>query len=93
MTTKSNIIEFYGDGCAHCVSMMPVVREFESKHNLEIKKLEVWNDAKNQEIFEEWIPKIEEITGGFAVVPTFVNTITGKILAGSQSLEQLEDLL
>ena len=93
MKHKTKIIEFYGSTCVHCQVMKPVVEEFENKYDVVVEKLEVWENDQNALVFEKWIPLIEKETGGFAVVPTFINPTTKKILTGSQSVEQLAELL
>ncbi len=88
-----NIIEFYGDGCPHCLSMEPVIRELEEKKKIEITKLEVWNNKKNKELMDRYIGIIGEACGGFAAVPSFVNTKTNQALCGTHDGQDIEMLI
>lgn len=83
MTKKlANIIEFYGETCPHCLSMKSVVEAIESEKKVEITKLEVWNNADNQQIMEKYYDIISESCGGLPGVPAFVNTTTKQALCG-----------
>ena len=79
----NNIIEFYGESCPHCMAMKPVVEQLEKDLDIEIQKLEVWNDTKNQEVMKKYEDIIAEACGGMAGVPSFVNTDTKQALCGA----------
>lgn len=88
-----HVIEFYGDGCPHCLSMEPVIKGLESKKGVEITKLEVWNDKKNKAVMDEYIGIIGEACGGFAAVPSYVNTQTKQALCGAHDAKDIEILM
>lgn len=88
-----NVIEFYGESCPHCLSMEPVIKGIESKKGVEITKLEVWNSKKNKAVMDEYIDIIGEACGGFAAVPSFVNTKTRQALCGTHDAQDIENLI
>lgn len=92
MSDTSHIIEFYGETCPHCISMRPVVAELEKSLGGEITKLEVWNHAENEAKMKEYTEIIEAACGGFAAVPSFVNTQTNQALCGAHDIEELKKL-
>ena len=83
------VIEFYGETCPHCVGMRPIVKNAEEKSKLTIEKLEVWNNEKNQAKMKEYEDIISKACGGFAAVPSFVNTDTKQALCGSHNEEDI----
>lgn len=87
------IIEFYGETCPHCIGMKPIVKKVEEKSKVSIDKLEVWNDEKNQAKMQEYNEIISAACGGFAAVPSFVNTKTKKALCGAHNEEELMGLI
>ena len=87
--TYDPIIEFYGETCPHCITMKPIVEELEKELGGEFTKLETWNDPKNAEKMAEYSGIIGEACGGFAGVPSFVNTQTNQALCGAQDKEIL----
>ena len=47
-----NAIYFYGDGCVHCAKVEPFIERLEEKYpELRLEKLEVYNNATNQQRF------------------------------------------
>ncbi|MFO0862364.1 MAG: thioredoxin family protein [Candidatus Saccharibacteria bacterium] len=92
-TTQSDIIEFYGETCPHCLSMKPVVEKIEKDMGIEITKLEVWNNADNQATMKKYEAIIGEACGGFAAVPAFVNTKTNQALCGAHDAEDIANLI
>ena len=94
MTKKNhNIIEFFGETCPHCIAMKPVIENIEKEKGIEIKKLEVWNDADNQEVMKKYESIISEACGGFSAVPAFVNTKTNQALCGAHDKEDIIALI
>ncbi|MBA3679048.1 thioredoxin family protein [Candidatus Saccharibacteria bacterium] len=83
MTKKDDIIEFYGETCPHCLSMKPVIDKIEKDKDIQITRLEVWNNTDNQEKMHKYEEIIGEACGGFAAVPAFVNTKTNQALCGA----------
>lgn len=91
--TKSNIIEFYGETCPHCISLKPTIKKIESDKHIEITKLEVWNNKKNQDIMKKYETIISQACGGFAAVPSFVNTKTNQALCGAHDEAEIVALI
>lgn len=92
MTKKKldHIIEFYGETCPHCISMRPAIQQLEDELDVEITKLEVWNNAENAAVMKQYESIISEACGGFAGVPAFVNTQTNQSLCGAQDPDMLK---
>lgn len=88
-----NIIEFYGETCPHCVAMRPVIDKLEKKRGIIIRQLEVWNNTKNRAVMERYADIIGEACGGYAAVPSFVNTDTGQALCGAHEVKEIETLI
>lgn len=93
MAKADHIIEFYGETCPHCLSMKPVVEKIEKDLNIEVTKLEVWNDTDNQKTMQQYQDIIGEACGGFAAVPAFVNTKTNQALCGAHDAEDIIALI
>ncbi|MCC7289218.1 thioredoxin family protein [bacterium] len=93
MKKADHIIEFYGETCPHCISIRPIIESLEKELGLEIRKLEVWNDADNQKLMEEYSEIISEACGGFAAVPSFVNTKTRQALCGVHDKADIQKLI
>lgn len=92
-TKREDIIEFYGETCPHCLSMKPVVEKIEKDKDIEITKLEVWNNADNQAVMKKYEDIIGEACGGFAAVPAFVNTKTNQALCGAHDESDIANLI
>lgn len=92
-TKRPDIIEFYGETCPHCASMKPIVEKTEKDMDIEITKLEVWNDTDNQQVMRKYEDIIGQACGGFAGVPSFVNTKTGQALCGEHDQSDLLALI
>ena len=92
-TKRPDIIEFYGETCPHCASMKPIIEKIENDMGIEITKLEVWNDADNQDVMKKYEDIIGEACGGFAAVPSFVNTKTGQALCGEHDKSDIINLI
>ena len=93
MATKSDVIEFYGETCPHCISMKPVVAKIEKDKGVEITKLEVWNNSDNQAVMKKYEDIIGEACGGMAGVPAFVNTKTKQALCGAHDEADIVNLI
>jgi len=89
----SHIIEFYGETCPHCLSMKPMIRDLETELGGEITKLEVWNHEDNKATMKKYEKEISAACGGFAAVPSFVNTQTNQALCGEHEKEDLMNLI
>lgn len=84
-----SVIEFYGETCPHCIGMRPIVKNAEEASGVKIEKLEVWNNDKNQAEMHKYEDIISKACGGFAAVPSFVNTKTKQALCGSHNEEDI----
>ena len=93
MKKLDHIIEFYGETCPHCVSMKPIVAELEKDMGVEITKLEVWNNEANKKLMMKYEDIIGEACGGFAAVPSFVNTETKQALCGAHDAKDIKILI
>jgi thiol-disulfide isomerase/thioredoxin len=93
MMKLNHIIEFYGETCPHCISLRPVVEGLEKEKNVEIRKLEVWNNTENKKLMMEYEDIIGEACGGFAAVPALVNTKTKQALCGMHDAKDIEALI
>lgn len=93
MKKLDHIIEFYGETCPHCISMRPVIEQLEKDEGIEIRKLEVWNDEDNKKLMMEYEDIIGEACGGFAAVPSFVNTETKQALCGAHDAADIKVLI
>lgn len=81
----SNLIEFYGDECSHCITMKPIVEKLEKELNIEIEKIEVWHNEANSK-------KLEELDKGrCGGVPFFINTKTDEVICGAADYERLKN--
>jgi len=93
MKKADHIIEFYGETCPHCITMRPIVEGVEKDLGIEIQKLEVWNNEDNQKKMSEYGEIIEAACGGFAAVPSFVNTKTNQALCGAHDPADIKKLI
>jgi len=73
--------------------MKPVIAKLEADKKITIQKLEVWNNKKNQEVMHKYEKIISEACGGFAAVPSFVNTKTNQALCGAHDEADLATLI
>ncbi len=80
-----SLIEFYGDGCTHCKEMEPKVERLEDEEDVEVEKLEVWNNEDNQEKYYD--VDGDEKCGG---VPFFYNEESGESICGAADYETLK---
>jgi cytochrome c biogenesis protein CcdA len=73
---------FYGDGCTHCANIKPYLIALAAKYpNLELKQLEVYHNATNQEILSQLQRSYNITTLG---VPTLV--IGNRVLVGENEI-------
>lgn len=80
----SNLIEFFGTECPHCIRMMPLVERLEKEEGVTVEKLEVWHNEENRQKMGQFD---EGYCGG---VPFFINTKTNKWICGEASYEELK---
>ncbi|MEI7818732.1 MAG: thioredoxin family protein [bacterium] len=93
MSNFDHIIEFYGETCPHCITMRPIVGQIEKEIGGEIRKLEVWEHPENEKIFKQYETIVSEACGGFAAVPSFVNTKTNQALCGAHEAADIKLLI
>ena len=79
---------FSGRECVHCKEMNPLVQKLE-KEGVEVTKMEVWHDASNRKLMEQYDKDEDgnEFCGG---VPFFYNEKTGKKICGNTKYEKLK---
>ncbi|MEK6936243.1 MAG: thioredoxin family protein [Nanoarchaeota archaeon] len=84
------IIMFHGRDCLHCHVMMPIVDELSKREDIQIEKLEVWNNSKNAEKMRGFkdiiIPACEDGLG----TPAFIHVKKNKAICGEVSYEELK---
>lgn len=78
------LIEFYGTKCHFCMEMAPLVERLKKEFGVDIKQVEVWHDAENARLMEQYD---RGICGG---VPFFINTETNQAMCGAISYEKLK---
>lgn len=71
------LLMFTGSECPHCRDMDPLIERLEKEEKVKIVKLEVWHNAKNDELRR----KLDTIDCGG--VPFFFNEKTNKGLCGA----------
>lgn len=81
----SHLIDFFGTECPHCHDMEPLVKQLEEELGIQVKRMEVWHDAENAEIFQKYDK------GRCGGVPYFYNTKTDKFICGATSYEKLKE--
>ncbi len=78
------LLEFYGEECPHCQTMLPLVLRLEKEEGVKVERYEVWHDEKNSVKQAEYD---NELCGG---VPFFFNTDTKKFICGETDYEALK---
>lgn len=81
----SNLLEFYGTECPHCVRMHKLVERLEKEEGVQVERFEVWHNKENEKKLLE-IDK--DMCGG---VPFFYNTKNQKFICGEASYEELKE--
>ncbi|MBI2604335.1 MAG: thioredoxin family protein [Candidatus Harrisonbacteria bacterium] len=79
----SNLLEFYGTECPHCVRMQPLVRRLEKELGVRVERYEVWHSDENRKLMAQYD---KDFCGG---VPFYFNTKTGKWICGETSYDEL----
>ncbi len=70
------LLEFYGEGCPHCIKIKPLVEKLEQETGVKVEKYEVWHNEEN-------IKKVQEYNKGLCGgVPFFFNTETNDFICG-----------
>lgn len=93
MSQKADhIIEFYGKTCPHCLTVSPIVEAVEKELGIQVRKLEVWDHDENHALMQKYEGIIAQACGGYAAVPSFVNTKTNQALCGVHDKNDLKIL-
>ena len=79
-----DLIEYYGNECAHCEKMAPLVEQLENDLNVKLVKKEVWHDPGNLADF------MKTAAGKCDGVPFFLNQRTSKYICGATSYKKLK---
>ena len=80
----SNLLEFYGTECPHCVRMQSLVERLEKELGCRVERYEVWHNMENRKIMERYD---KDSCGG---VPFYFNSKTGKSICGETGYDELE---
>lgn len=80
----SNLLEFYGIECPHCVRMHALVERLEKELGVHVERYEVWHNNENRKIMQQYD---KDLCGG---VPFFYNTATDKWICGETDYEELK---
>ena len=78
------LLKFEGIECVHCHRMDPLDERLEKELKVKIKRIEVWHNAKNAVLMEQYD---KGFCGG---VPFYFNTKTGKWICGEVDYETLK---
>lgn len=81
---EPHLLEFYGTECVHCNEMKPLVERLEKEKKIKVQRIEVWHNAANAKILDQYD---QGICGG---VPFFYNKKTNKAICGATSYENLK---
>jgi thiol-disulfide isomerase/thioredoxin len=79
------LLEFYGRECHFCREMEPLVKKLEEELGVKVKRIEVWHNAANAKLMEQFD---KGFCGG---VPFFFNKKTGKWICGATTYEKLKE--
>jgi thiol-disulfide isomerase/thioredoxin len=80
-----SLLNFYGEECPHCHTMMPMIDKLEQELGVKVERLETWHNDKNAELMSEYD---KDLCGG---VPFFYNTDAKKWVCGEASYEELKN--
>lgn len=81
----SNLLEFYGKECPHCVRMELLMERLEKEEGLQLKRYEVWHNKENAVKMKQYD---KNFCGG---VPFFINTKSGQWICGEASYEEFKN--
>jgi thiol-disulfide isomerase/thioredoxin len=79
------LLEFYGQECPHCISMMPLVEKLEMEMNVKVERFETWHNKEN---FDKMMVYAKDRCLG---VPFLFNTDTEKFICGGATYQELEE--
>ena len=78
------LLDFYGSECPHCIEMDPLIDRLEKEEGVKVKKVEVWHNDKNAQL---WKKTDNGKCGG---VPFFHNEKSGKRICGAVPYPKLK---
>ena len=82
---ESDLLEFYGTECVHCIFMKPWIEKLEKEMKVKVTRIEVWHNEANAR-------RLEEIDRGkCGGVPFFFNKKTGGWICGSVGYDKLRN--
>lgn len=81
----SNLLNFYGEECPHCIRMHELVKKLETEIGVSVDRFEVWHNKDNAKKLEE-LDKNGECGG----VPYLYNTKTNKSICGEVPYDELK---
>jgi len=71
---------FYGDGCSHCEKVKPILADLSVKYpDLDIRQLEVYNNATNQETFARMSRQFGISSAGVPTIYIGTNAMVGDV--------------
>ena len=80
----SNLLEFYGRECPHCLKIKPLLERLEKETGVKVESYEVWYNEENS-------AKMQGYDRGFCGgVPFLYNTETDEWLCGEASYEEIK---
>lgn len=78
------LLEFYGEGCPHCIHMAPLVEQLKGE-GFAVEQFETWHHPENAK-------KHKELDNGkCGGVPFFLNTDSGEFICGSVEYDVLKN--
>ena len=81
---ESDLLEFYGTECPHCIKMEPLIDRLEKETGLKLQRLEVWHNEANAKL-------LQQLDRGFCGgVPFFFNKKTKNWICGSTSYDKFK---
>ena len=81
---ESDLLEFYGTECPHCIKMEPLIDRLEKETGLKLQRLEVWHNEANAK-------RLQQLDRGFCGgVPFFFNKKTKNWICGSTSYDKFK---
>jgi cytochrome c biogenesis protein CcdA len=71
---------FYGDGCSHCEKVKPILADLSVKYSdLDIRQLEVYNNATNQETFARMSRQYGISSAGVPTIYIGITAMVGEV--------------
>ncbi len=88
---ENNLIMFYSQWADSTRTSLKTVEQLEQELKIQLDRKEVYNNYNNKMLLErEFRKTVTEKCPGESQYPIFINTRTGSILCGEQSLDALK---